>query len=172
MDVDEKPSTGSSSSATQEQTAHVATSLSSPQQKQQRDIANGAVQRERRKRDRLKDWQVVKNAEQPVASPEEHESDVDETDGNENNEPTALGFAAPLKAFVVSDVVSSLLKLLSHCSSTASAQTWRTESATTFFAAQPQLSPLPCIPCIYSQQLKRSIRVWADGVASSSSSSI
>jgi hypothetical protein len=70
---------------------------------QARDIANGAVQRERRKRDHLKNWQVAKGKGVQVDDEDGDEKDEDDNtvDEVDTSFMDSLSLTAPLKGFLV-----------------------------------------------------------------------
>lgn len=70
---------------------------------QTRDIANGAVQRERRKRDQLKTWQVAKGKGVQVEDEDDEKDDGDDTvDEVETSFMESLSLSAPIKSLLVS----------------------------------------------------------------------
>ena len=76
-----------------------------------RDIASGAVQRERRKRDKLREWQVVKNSY--GASVDEDEEDADGESEDETTR-TGAGDEATQDSPGISGQIQKLLVRMSH----------------------------------------------------------
>jgi hypothetical protein len=80
--------------------------VDTPAAAQSRDIANGAVQRERRKRDQLKNWQVTKGKGVQVEEDHDEEEDTaDEVDTSTFME--SLSLSAPIRSFLVSPLIHS-----------------------------------------------------------------
>lgn len=80
-----------------------------PPSAQERDIAHGAIQRERRKREQRKDWQVVKGKETSTLHDDndyDHENgsepEHDENDVADSSFVDSLGLRAPLNSLLVS----------------------------------------------------------------------
>lgn len=69
---------------------------------QTRDIANGAVQRERRKRDQLKSWQVAKGKGVQVEDDNPDDNDEDTVDEVDTSFMESLSISAPIKSLLVS----------------------------------------------------------------------
>ena len=67
-----------------------------------RDIASGAIQRERRKRDKLKEWQVV--PKQSLSATLDEESEVDEDDDTVADVPDSPGIVAQAQRLLVSNL--------------------------------------------------------------------
>lgn len=69
---------------------------------QSRDIAHGAVQRERRKRDQLKSWQIAKGKGVQIEEEAEEKEDDESVDEVETSFMESLNMSAPIKGLLVS----------------------------------------------------------------------
>lgn len=69
---------------------------------QSRDIANGAVQRERRKRDQLKVWQAAKGKGVQIEEDNEEAEEDESVDEVETSFMESLSLSAPIKGLLVS----------------------------------------------------------------------
>lgn len=96
MQVDQPSTSSSSTSSGNTNTAHAPASVPP------RDIASGAIQRERRKRDKLKEWQVV--PKQSLSATLDNESEVDEDDDTIVDASDSPGLVAQAQRLLVSNL--------------------------------------------------------------------
>lgn len=93
---------------------HTHTGASLPQELPPRDIAHGAVQRERRKRDNSKELQLVKGKEVALNPDNAYYEDEQEEQSGDDGDTSfleTLSFSAPIKTLFVSLIGLFLLNL-------------------------------------------------------------
>lgn len=145
MQIDEPPRTVEAASIASTSTSSTLTDHPYPESSKStaaaeahsRDIANGAVQRERRKRDQLKNWQVAKGKNVQIEEEAFEKDEDDSVDEVETSFMESLSLSAPIKSLLVStnksearDVAPNAHNFPHIASDPVKQTTWRTRACT------------------------------------------